>query len=215
MNTARAPEGAKIGWIGLGKMGLPICERLAAHAFTVTALTRSAGHRERAARAGIHSASAIAGAVDGAGIVVSAISDDAALLDIVFKAGGLKETLTASQTFVEISTVSPNASRRVAEAMAAIGVDYVRSPVSGSTALAAQGNLTAVVRSYPQLLCFGTGIMIRRRITFAIGFALIFLLAVFVDTSGLLTGIPHASPLRVLAFLCIAVGLWLVIAGKF
>jgi 3-hydroxyisobutyrate dehydrogenase-like beta-hydroxyacid dehydrogenase len=145
MNTARAPEGAKIGWIGLGKMGLPICERLAAHAFTVTALTRSAGHRERAARAGIHSASAIAGAVDGAGIVVSAISDDAALLDIVFKAGGLKETLTASQTFVEISTVSPNASRRVAEAMAAIGVDYVRSPVSGSTALAAQGNLTAVV----------------------------------------------------------------------
>ena len=145
MNTARAPEGAKIGWIGLGKMGLPICERLAAHAFTVTALTRSAGHRERAARAGIHSESAIAGAVDGAGIVVSAISDDAALLDIVFKAGGLKETLTASQTFVEISTVSPNASRRVAEAMAAIGVDYVRSPVSGSTALAAQGNLTAVV----------------------------------------------------------------------
>ena len=152
MNTARAPEGAKIGWIGLGKMGLPICERLAAHAFPVTALTRSAEHRERAARAGVRSASAIAEAIDGAGIVVSAISDDAALLDIVFKAGGLKETLTASQTFVEISTVSPNASRRVAEAMAAVGVDYVRSPVSGSTALAAQGNLTAVVSGSPKAI---------------------------------------------------------------
>jgi 3-hydroxyisobutyrate dehydrogenase-like beta-hydroxyacid dehydrogenase len=112
MNTARAPEGAKIGWIGLGKMGLPICERLAAHGFPVTALTRSAEHREQAARVGVRSASGIAGAVDGAGIVVSAISDDAALLDIAFKVGGLKETLTASQTFVEISTVSPNASRR-------------------------------------------------------------------------------------------------------
>ena len=152
MNTARAPEGAKIGWIGLGKMGLPICERLAAHAFPVTALTRSAEHREQAARVGVRSASGIAGAVDGAGIVVSAISDDAALLDIVFKVGGLKETLTASQTFVEISTVSPNASRRVAEAMAAIGVDYVRSPVSGSTALAAQGNLTAVVSGPPKAI---------------------------------------------------------------
>ena len=54
MNTAQAPEGAKIGWIGLGKMGLPICERLAAHAFLVTALTRSAEHRERAARANPH-----------------------------------------------------------------------------------------------------------------------------------------------------------------
>jgi hypothetical protein len=57
--------------------------------------------------------------------------------------------------------------------------------------------------------------MIRRRIALAIGFALIFLFAVFVDMSGLLTGVSHASPLRVLAFLCIAVGLWLVIAGKF
>ena len=146
------PEVAKIGWIGLGKMGLPICERLAAHAFPVTALTRSAERREQAARVGVRSASGIAGAVDGAGIVVSAISDDAALLDIVFKVGGLKETLTASQTFVEISTVSPNASRRVAEAMAAIGVDYVRSPVSGSTALAAQGNLTAVVSGPPKAI---------------------------------------------------------------
>lgn len=152
MNTARAPEETKIGWIGLGKMGLPICERLAAHAFPVTALTRSAEHRERAARRGIHSAPAIAGAVKGAGIVVSAISDDAALLDIVFKAGGLRETLTPSQTFVEISTVSPSASGRVAEAMVAIGVDYVRSPVSGSTALAAQGNLTAVVSGPPKAI---------------------------------------------------------------
>jgi 3-hydroxyisobutyrate dehydrogenase-like beta-hydroxyacid dehydrogenase len=57
----------RIGWIGLGKMGLPICERLAAHAFLVTALTRSEEHRERIARVGVRSASAIAGAVDGAG----------------------------------------------------------------------------------------------------------------------------------------------------
>ena len=62
-----------------------------------------------------------------------------------FKAGGLKETLNASQIFVELSTVSPDASRRVAEAMSSIGVGYVRSPVSGSTAMAAQGSLTAVI----------------------------------------------------------------------
>jgi 3-hydroxyisobutyrate dehydrogenase-like beta-hydroxyacid dehydrogenase len=142
MNAARAPEGAKIGWIGLGKMGLPICERLAAEGFPVTALSRSAERRERATRAGVRSASGI----------VAAISDDAALLDIVFKTHGLKETLTASQIFVEISTVSPNASRRVAEVMAAIGVDYVRSPVSGSAALAAQGSLTAVVSGPPKAI---------------------------------------------------------------
>jgi 3-hydroxyisobutyrate dehydrogenase-like beta-hydroxyacid dehydrogenase len=68
------------------------------------------------------------GVVASANIVVSAISDDAALLDIVFKAGGLKETLHASQIFVEISTVSPNASRRVADAMSTIGVRYIDRP---------------------------------------------------------------------------------------
>ncbi|HEY6521131.1 MAG TPA: NAD(P)-binding domain-containing protein [Roseiarcus sp.] len=59
--------------------------------------------------------------------------------DIVFRAGGLKKPLNASQIFVEIGTISPDASRRVAEAMSTIGVGYIRSPVSGLTVLAAQG----------------------------------------------------------------------------
>jgi 3-hydroxyisobutyrate dehydrogenase-like beta-hydroxyacid dehydrogenase len=145
MSTVTAPDKPRIGWIGLGKMGLPICERLAAQRFNVTTLTRNPEGRERAARANLQCDSAIRGVVDGAQIVVSAVSDDAALLDIVFKAGGLKETLNASQIFVEISTVSPDVSRRVADTMSAIGVDYIRSPVSGSTAMAAQGGLTAVI----------------------------------------------------------------------
>ena len=149
MTVAAPPETPRIGWIGLGKMGLPICERLAARGCRVAALVRNDGARDRAARAGLESESDIRGVVEGADIVVSAISDDAALLDIVNSAGGLKQTLNARQTFVETSTVSPEASKRVAEAMSAIGVAYVRSPVSGSTALAAQGNLTAVLSGPP------------------------------------------------------------------
>lgn len=152
MSAAQVPEKLRIGWIGLGKMGLPICERLSAHGFEVTALARNADGSQRAAGAGLRSDAAIRRVVEGAQIVVSAISDDVALLDIVFKAGGLKETLDATQTFAEISTVSPDVSRRVAEAMAVIGVNYVRSPVSGSTALAAQGNLTAVISGPPRAI---------------------------------------------------------------
>ncbi len=142
----------RIGWIGLGKMGLPICERLAAQGFEVTALTRNQHGRDRAARANLHGNSSIRGVVDGAQIVASAISDDAALTDIVFQAGGLTETLSRAQIFVEISTVSPDVSRRVAAAMSSIGVDYVRSPISGSTALACQGTLTAVLSGPPKAI---------------------------------------------------------------
>jgi 3-hydroxyisobutyrate dehydrogenase-like beta-hydroxyacid dehydrogenase len=145
MSTASALDTRRIGWIGLGKMGLPICERPVAQGFDVATLTRNPEGRDRATRANLQSESIIGDVVASADIVVSAVSDDAALLDIVFQAGGLRETLQASQIFVEIGTVSPTTSRRVAEAMSAIGVGYIRSPVSGSTALAAQGALTAVI----------------------------------------------------------------------
>jgi 3-hydroxyisobutyrate dehydrogenase-like beta-hydroxyacid dehydrogenase len=145
MTGAAPSEQNRVGWIGLGKMGLPICERLKARGFQVTALARGDRGREKAADAGLESRSDIRGAIEGAGVVVSAISDDAALLDIVFAPGGLTRALNHSQTFVEMSTVSPEASLRVAEAMGTIGVDYIRSPVSGSTVLAAQGALTAVL----------------------------------------------------------------------
>ena len=38
MSTATTPDKPRIGWIGLGKMGLPICERLAAQQFQLTTL---------------------------------------------------------------------------------------------------------------------------------------------------------------------------------
>jgi 3-hydroxyisobutyrate dehydrogenase-like beta-hydroxyacid dehydrogenase len=130
MGATSAIDTRRIGWIGLGKTGLPVCERLAAQGFEVATLTRNPEGRERATRARLQNESKIAGVVATADIVVSAVSDDAPPLDIVFHAGRLKETLHASQIFVEISTVSPSASQRVAEAMSAIGVRYIRSPAA-------------------------------------------------------------------------------------
>ena len=56
----------------------------------------------------------------------------------------MRQNLSGSQVFIDTSTVSPAASARVAAALPPGGA-YLRSPVSGSTALAAQGALTALV----------------------------------------------------------------------
>jgi 3-hydroxyisobutyrate dehydrogenase-like beta-hydroxyacid dehydrogenase len=133
-------------------MGLPICERLAARQFDIVTFARNPEGCARAANANLRYETTIRNVVAGAQIVVSAISDDAALLDIVFQKGGLEESLTSQQIFVELSTVSPNVSRRVAQAMSAIGVAYIRSPVSGSTVTAAQGALTAVLSGRPEAI---------------------------------------------------------------
>ena len=57
----------------------------------------------------------------------------------------MKDRLTPKQIYVDISTVSPDASARVAKALSPLGCAYLRSPVSGSTVVAAQGALTAMV----------------------------------------------------------------------
>jgi len=135
----------KVGWIGLGKMGLPICGRLRGAGFEVTALCRSADKEALATANGFEVARTLAETARGRDFVVSAVSDDKALLDIALSDGGLAQVLATGQIFIETSTVSPAASRRVAEALSATGCAYLRSPVSGSTATAAQGALTALV----------------------------------------------------------------------
>jgi 3-hydroxyisobutyrate dehydrogenase-like beta-hydroxyacid dehydrogenase len=136
---------ARIGWIGVGKMGLPICNRLRGAGFQVRALCRSGASESIATRNGLEVARTICETATGADVVVSAISDDEALGAIAFAAGGLADSLRPGQIYVDMSTVSPQASARVAEALSRVGCAYLRAPVSGSTAAAKQGALTALV----------------------------------------------------------------------
>ena len=134
-----------VGWIGLGKMGVPICTRLKSAGFRVTALCRNANAEALATIHGFEVARTISETAKGADVVVSAISDDHALLDIVLGESGLETCLSHQQIYVDMSTVSPEASARVANALKTPRCTYLRAPVSGSTATAAQGALTAMV----------------------------------------------------------------------
>jgi 3-hydroxyisobutyrate dehydrogenase-like beta-hydroxyacid dehydrogenase len=136
---------AQIGWIGMGKMGLPICKRLVGAGFRLKVLCRNGGSEAIATTNGFEIARTIFETAKGADVVASAISDDKALVDIALADGGLKDSLSREQVYIDMSTVSPEASARVAEALSHIGGGYLRAPVSGSTATATQGALTALV----------------------------------------------------------------------
>jgi 3-hydroxyisobutyrate dehydrogenase-like beta-hydroxyacid dehydrogenase len=135
----------RVGWIGVGKMGLPICKRLQSAGFKVRALCRNGASESIATTNGFEVARTIGETAESADLVVSAISDDKALAAITFAEGGLKDSLNRQQIYVDMSTVSPEASAKVAEALSRIGCAYLRAPVSGSTATATQGALTALV----------------------------------------------------------------------
>jgi len=131
----------RIGWIGAGKMGLPICQRLKAAGHDVVVFARTETSAENLSAQGLLVARNLADLCNTAEIVFSSISDDTALLDILDGVATLKK----GSTYIDISTVSPQASAQMAARLLAKDISYLRSPVSGSTIMAQAGTLTAIV----------------------------------------------------------------------
>lgn len=133
----------KIGWIGAGKMGLPICKRLKAAGYKVTVLVRKPMQAELLSSLGLEFADNIADTLRGADVVFTAVTDDGALADVVLGHSFII-SLSSAAVFIDISTVSPAISAKIASHLPKANA-YLRSPVSGSTGMAEAGTLTALV----------------------------------------------------------------------
>jgi 3-hydroxyisobutyrate dehydrogenase-like beta-hydroxyacid dehydrogenase len=132
----------QVAVLGLGKMGAPIARRLLDAGHTLFVWNRTPGKEGTLAEAGAQVLSSPGEACRAAEVWVTMVLDDAALEDVteeLFRAPG------AGAVLVDMSTVSPAASRRVAEAAAAAGVAYLRAPVSGNPSVVAAGNLGIMV----------------------------------------------------------------------
>ncbi|WP_458096108.1 NAD(P)-dependent oxidoreductase [Roseomonas sp. WA12] len=135
-------QGWEIGWIGVGRMGTPLCRRLLDAGATLSVTDTDPARIAPLAEAGARPNATAAAMAEGADILLSMVPNDAALLAVTLGPGGVAEAIRPGQVFIDLSTVSPATSARVAEALAARGADYLRCPVSGSTATAAAGTLT-------------------------------------------------------------------------
>ncbi len=136
-----------IGWIGLGKLGLPMAACLARSGAAVTGHDRDPARLSLAEGAGIMTAPSLAEAITGRSLVVTSLPDDRVMLAVLTGPDGALAAMVPGATLVETSTVSPEASARVAKAAAAAGIQYLRLPISGSATLAETGQVT----------CFASG----------------------------------------------------------
>lgn len=135
----------KIGWIGLGKMGAPMAANLLKAGYALAVHNRSPDKAKPFVDAGASHAESPADLGRSCEVVVSMVADDAALSDITLGPGGLFEEACKGLVYVDMSTVSPEASQRIARAAAGKGIGYLRAPVSGSTAKASAGALSVFV----------------------------------------------------------------------
>jgi 3-hydroxyisobutyrate dehydrogenase-like beta-hydroxyacid dehydrogenase len=143
-------------------MGNPMVRALLTAGYSVAVHEPLPENRASAVAAGASVADSVAHLARGCDVVMTTLADDAILHDVVFGPDGLAQCLGASQVFVEMSTVSPRVSAEIAAALAGRSVDYIRAPISGSTATATTGQLTIMAsgpepgwqRVDPILACF-------------------------------------------------------------
>jgi 3-hydroxyisobutyrate dehydrogenase-like beta-hydroxyacid dehydrogenase len=129
-----------VGWIGTGKLGLPMAARLAASGIEVRAYVRSS-HLVAAVRAR-HVVCVTFDEMAAQNIVFSSLPDDDSLRKV---ADELIPMLRRGGTLIETSTVSPTVSAEIGKELAAHGIAYLRAPVSGNPIAAEAGKLAAMV----------------------------------------------------------------------
>ncbi len=136
---------ANLGFIGLGAMGSRIVERLLRAGHSVTGYNRTRAKADPLVAAGMGWADDPAAAARGADMIFSMVTDANALSAIAEGPAGLLEGLGSGKIYVDMSTVSPAASRALAGRVAGKGATMLDAPVFGSPLTVQQGNLAIMV----------------------------------------------------------------------
>src|SRR6266403_1157613 len=140
---------ANLGFIGLGAMGSRIAERLQRAGHLLTVYDRNAKRVEALAAKGAAAAWTPAEVAARSDIVLSCVTDDAAVEAVLLGRAGALERLLPGALVVDLSTVSPVTSRRLADAVRVKGAAFVDAAMSGSTPQAEQGTLVVFAGGEP------------------------------------------------------------------
>ena len=139
----------RIGFIGVGTMGLPMAVNLVKKGFTVTAFDMNPAAVQAAAGAGMTPAASAAEAVAGADLVITMLPSSPHVESAFTGDGGVLMAARKGTLCVDMSTIDPAVTRRLAAAAAERGLRFVDAPVSGGVPRATDGTLAIMVGGPP------------------------------------------------------------------
>jgi 3-hydroxyisobutyrate dehydrogenase-like beta-hydroxyacid dehydrogenase len=126
-------------------MGSLMVDRLLEKGHTVTGYNRTRSKAEWLIEKRMQWADSPKDVGEAADVILSMVSNDAALLDVADGPNGLLSSLKPNQLWVDMSTVSATTSRSLVEKVRQKGADMVDAPVSGSTVTLKKGDLLIMV----------------------------------------------------------------------
>jgi 3-hydroxyisobutyrate dehydrogenase len=156
-------KGQKLGWLGLGRMGYPLAERLAKAGHSVKGYNRTRAKAEALQAVGVQLVGSPADLAD-CDIVFTMVSTADDLQTVLFGVDGLfSRRGVAPRILAELSTISSEASAEVRARAAACGTQMLVVPVSGNDVVARAGRLSIIASGpratfdevEPYLTCLG------------------------------------------------------------
>jgi 3-hydroxyisobutyrate dehydrogenase-like beta-hydroxyacid dehydrogenase len=136
---------ANLGFVGLGAMGSRMVKRLLDAGHAVTGYNRTKSKAQWLLDLGMRLADSPRAVVEAADITLSMVTNTAALKAVTEGPEGILAGLGPGKIYVDMSTVSPAASRDLASRVAAKGAHMLDAPVSGSVLTLEAGNLSIMV----------------------------------------------------------------------
>lgn len=143
VTDGQKPE--KLGYLGLGLMGLPMSRRLLGAGYDVAVWNRSAGKAAPLIEAGARLAGSPREVAATASIIFMCVTDAHAVEEVVFGREGLAAAPGDGKLVVDFSSIHPDAARAIATRLTpANGMRWIDAPVSGGTKGAEEGTLAVM-----------------------------------------------------------------------
>ena len=135
----------RIGFIGTGTMGQPMLANLVKKRFAVTAFDLVPAALEAAVRLGAERAGSAGEAAANCELVITMLPSSANVEAVYLGSGGIAENTAQGRLCVDMSTIDPGTSQRVAARLKERGIRFLDAPVSGGVGGATAGTLAIMV----------------------------------------------------------------------
>lgn len=138
-------ETMQVAFIGMGTMGAPMALNILTGGYPVTVHNRTREREDAIVAAGAQRAESPQAAAADANVVILCVSDSADVEQVVFGDAGVIHSAQPGMILVDMSTISPVATRSMAQRLEAAGIQWVDAPVSGGSEGAEKGTLSIMI----------------------------------------------------------------------
>lgn len=134
-----------IGFIGLGIMGKPMVRNLAKAGFSVAAYDRHPERIEAIVGDGIRAARSVADATASSNVVITMLPDGSNVSEVMTTEGGVLDSIRPGTVVIDMSSINPLISKKMAKLIETRGAMFLDAPVSGGEPKAIDGTLAVMV----------------------------------------------------------------------